>query len=41
MRRLFRAVARGTHSDERTIAYGVVAVGASVAALTLVHLLSA
>jgi hypothetical protein len=39
MRKLFRTVARGTHSDVQAIAYGSMAVVLSVAVIALVHVL--
>ena len=38
MRKLCRALARGTQSDERTLMYAAAAVGISVFLLSLLHL---
>jgi hypothetical protein len=38
MRKLCRAVARGTQSDERALMYGFMAIMASVVVLSLLHL---
>ena len=38
MRKLCRALARGTQLDERALMYGVAAVGISVFRLSLLHL---
>jgi len=38
MRKLYRALARGTQSDERALMYGAAAIGISVFLLSLLHL---
>ena len=37
MRKLYRALARETRSDERTLIYGALALGVSLAAASLFH----
>jgi hypothetical protein len=38
MNKLCRALARGTHSDERALKYGMVAIGLSLLLASLLHL---
>jgi hypothetical protein len=40
MRRLCRAIARGTQSDERALFYGALVLMTSISALTLIHLIA-
>jgi hypothetical protein len=40
MRKLYRALAKGTQSDERALTYGFFALGTSVIALTVFHLIA-
>jgi hypothetical protein len=40
MRAMCRAIARGTQSDERAIAYGGIAIAVSISIMALAHIIT-